>query len=285
MSRVSAHAVNRVMNNPHDVAMIDAFCEHLRRAGRSPRTIALRRKTLLLANDRLAFGLGEAAEDELAAWIYDARHALQTRATYLAGVRTFYQWAVKARWVTIDPTVDLETVSVPRGIARPCSDADLTTILTSAPQPYRVWATIAAYQGLRCIELASLDREHITAERVVVVYGKGNRPRVLDTDPCVWAAVRGLPPGPLAIVAGTGERASNDYVSCMANNAFRDLGVKVTMHQLRHWMGVNMQRAYRNIRVTQQALGHVSLASTQIYTFASDDELRAARATLPRLAG
>lgn len=272
--------------NPHDIAMIAAYLEHLRRAGRSRETIDLRRSILGQLNTHLLpYGLGVAADSELAAWIYDDRRSLNSRATYLAGVRSFYRWAVKARWVTLDPTVELESIRTTRGIARPCTDEQLRLILTETPPRIQRWATIAAYQGLRCCEISGLDREHVTRQRLVVVRGKGGAARVHDTDEYVWAAVRDLPPGPVARLAASDRRASADYVSNRANAWFRKLGVDVTMHQLRHWLGCTTQEKYRDARVTQELLGHASLNATSIYTRATLDQQRAARATLPRLAG
>lgn len=270
--------------HPHDLAMVAAYLEHLRRAGRSPETIALRRCILRQLLAHLPFGLGEAADDELADWIYDERRSVNSRATYLAGVRGFYRWATRARWVTVDPTVDLESIKTTRGVARPCTDDQLRLILTTAPPKIRLWATIAAYAGLRCCEISGLDREHVTQQKLFVVRGKGGAPRVHDTHEYVWAAVRRLPPGPVARLA-SGERASNDYVSTKANLAFRKLGVDVTMHMLRFWLGCTVQAKYRDARVTQEMLGHASLNSTSIYTQATLDQQRSARATLPRLAG
>jgi integrase len=264
--------------------MVAAYLEHLRRASRSPDTIALRRSTLRQLEAHLPFGLGAASDDELAAWIYDERCAANSRATYLTGVRSFYRWAVKARWLTIDPTEDLEPIKTSRGIARPCTDAQLRVLLTRTPPNIRLWATIAAYAGLRCCEISGLDREHITEQRLVVVRGKGGAPRVHDTDPLIWTAVRRLPPGPVARRAGGG-RQSADYISHAANLAFRKVGVDVTMHQLRHWLGCTVQAAYRDARVTQELLGHASLNATSIYTQATLDQQRQARAMLPRLTG
>ncbi|MDT4991400.1 MAG: integrase/recombinase XerC, partial [Actinoplanes sp.] len=171
-----------------------------------------------------------------------------------------------------------------RGVPRPVTDEQLQIILSSPVPEIRRWSIIAAYQGLRACEISGLDREHVTEQQLIVVRGKGGRPRVHDTDPAVWETIRDLPGGPVARTLEHGGRASAGYVSRWASEHYqRDLGlVGATIHQLRHWLGVNLQRRYKNIRVTQEALGHVSLSSTQIYTGADDSEMRAARSTLPR---
>ena len=114
--------------------------------------------------------------------------------------------------------------------------------------------------------------------------GKGGRPRMHDTDPAVWAAVKDMPPGPVARRADNGKRASAHYVSAEASYQFHKLGIQTSLHPLRHWLGTTVQREFRDIRVTQALLGHVRITSTQIYTAATDQQQRAARATLPRFA-
>lgn len=288
MEHASTAGVNGEMDEAreHDIAMIAAYLEHERQVGHSADTIDLHRSVLTQLNRTLPYGLGAAEDQELLGWICHEKRPLSTRSTYMATVKTFYRWAVRKRWLTEDPTEDLDGIKVPRGIARPCTDAALAEILARAPGRVRVWATLASYQGLRCCEISGLDREHVTQQQLVVVRGKGGDPRAHDTDPAVWAAVKDLPPGPVARLVRSGRRAGADYIGIIASSAFTRLGYpEVTMHMLRHWLGVNVQRAYRDIRVTQAMLGHKSLNSTMIYTAASLSQQQQARATLPRLAG
>jgi len=267
--------------------VIDAYLEHLRRRECSAATIRDRRKLLSRLHRELPYGIGETSTEELAAWLYRPGWKRNSKATYYAGIRSFYTWATdpKDPWMDLDPSADLEVVHSVRGVPRPVTDEQLRRILTEAAQPIRLWATIAAYQGLRCCEISRLNREDITEDNVIVVKGKGGRPRAHDTDPYVWAAVRDLPRGPIARTPD-GRRATADQVSSWSIRHFREsLGLRVGLHQLRHWLGVTVQREYRDIRVTQKVLGHVSLTSTQVYTDATDHQQREARATLPRLAG
>lgn len=275
-------------SNDDDMELIDAYLRRLIDQRRSPDTVNLRRKILTKLHRDLPFGIARACRDELEAWLANCTND-NTIATYWVAMRSAYKFWCDPRdpWLVEDPTLDMASATFPRGRARPGSEQRLQIVLTRAEEPYRLWTLLAAYQGLRCIEISGLDREHVTAEELFVVRGKGGRPRVQDTDPLVWDAVQGLPPGPLARTPdGTG-RATAAQVSKRANHHFQTaLGLDgLTMHMWRHRLGVQAQRAYKNIRVTQRLLGHETLTSTQIYTDADLDELRAARAMLPRPGG
>jgi site-specific recombinase XerD len=275
------------MAKEQDTQMIAAYLEHLRRAGRSPDTITLRRGVLARLHRHLAYGVGETTDEELAAWVYDDKWPTNTQATYLTCLRSFYRWAARGSdpWLDHDPTAEMESIRTQRGIARPCTDDELRLILAQVPDRIRLWSLLAAYQGLRCCEISGLDREHVSEQRLVVVRGKGGAPRVHDTDPLVWSAVQGLPPGPVARNFDGG-RASADNVSARIRQAYDRIGLgHVTAHMLRHWMGVTVQATYRDARVTQELLGHASLNATSIYTRATLAQQREARAMLPRLAG
>jgi len=253
----------------------------------SPDTIKLRRKILTKANRELPHGLAYANGAELDAWVERQRNP-NTRATYyVALVRGYAFWCRPSDpWLASNPADAMARRTFLPGEPRPASEEHLRTILERGEDPYRLWIVLAAYEGLRACEIAGLDREHVTAETLIVVRGKGGSPRSHDTDPLVWSLVQPLPPGPLARKPGGG-RATAGEVSKRANYHLREvLGIEgVTLHMWRHRLGVQMQRLYRNIRVTQKALGHKSLTSTQRYTDASLDELREARAMLPRPSG
>lgn len=267
--------------------IIDAYLEHLRQRQRTEKTIQGRRQVLYRLNRELKFGIGQVRRNELAAWLYRDTWSQNTKSTYYAALKSFYGWAADPRdpWINGDPTEGMPPVNSAVSVARACTDEDVRQILARVPEPFRTWAILGAYQGLRCIEVSRLDREHVTQQQLFVVLGKGNKPRVHDTDQTVWDAVKGLPPGPIARRPDNGERASAHYVSAETSYQFRKAGIETSMHPLRHWLGTTVQREFKDIRVTQRLLGHARLSSTQIYTDATDEQQRAARATLPRFAG
>lgn len=267
--------------------LIDAYCEALRQASRSQQTIDGRRAILERLDAALPYGLGQVTRDELAAWLYRDEWSQNAKATYWRAIRSFYNFAFNPAdpWLSGEnPTDTMPPVRTADGIARPCTDEQLARILAEAGQPFRLWALLAAYQGLRACEISGLDREHVDERQLIVVRGKGGRPRVQDVHEDVWAALRDLPPGPVAR-RPDGQRADPHYVAVYARDHFhRRLKLDVSLHKLRHWLGCTVQDQYRDIRVTQELLGHRQLSSTQIYTRGNDQQQRAARATLPRFA-
>jgi integrase/recombinase XerC len=273
-----------------EMEMIDRYLEHLRRAGCSDQTRRDRHGILCRLNRDLPYGLGQVSTEELARWLYRPTWSQNTRATYYRAIKSFYAWASDEHdpWISSNPAARLQRVTDAETVPRACTDEQLRRIIAEAREPFRTWAIIAAYAGLRCIEIAGLDRQHVTAQELFVVRGKGGKPRLHDTDPLIWAAVKDLPPGPIARHPDTGDRATAHYVSASAAYHFQQtmkMPKGVSLHKMRHWLGTTVQREFKDPRVTMAILGHKSLKSTQIYTAATDEQQRAARATLPRLAG
>jgi integrase len=271
--------------------LIDDYVQWMEDSEYSPVTIENRRNFLIRLDAELPYGLARACTDELRAVLRRPEWGQGTRATYRATVEAFYRRAFDVR----DPWLDGENPMLwmperprmPDGESREVTDEELAEVLGRAREPFRLWALIAAYQALRCCEIARLDREHVKETTLRVMRGKGGRPRRHATDSYVWEAVKDLPPGPLAVDWRTGERATAHFVSTrFANHCRYSLHMPgVSLHRLRHWCGVHVQEEYRDIRVTQEVLGHRKLSSTQIYTRATVEQQRKACATLPRLAG
>ena len=266
------------------VDLIALYLDDLRMRSLSPNTIQRRRLSLYAADRALPYGLDSATRDELKAWVYNDRWSIQTRSSYLTDIKGFFHWACDPEdpHLDYDPAARLPQPKVPRRLPRPISDEQLAMILNEVGEPYRTWALLAAYAGLRCCEIAGLRREHIT-EQWIEVTGKGNKPGTVPTHPDIWSAVRDLPPGPIA-PAWTRQRLTAKLVSQEPKRAFASIGlVGVTMHRLRHWCGTNVQRQQGNLRVTQEILRHASPTSTAMYTAVADPQRTAAVSALPRV--
>lgn len=266
--------------------LILAYLEWLRVCNRSRRTIDARRDILHRLDTDLPEGLAHATADELRDWIYRDGWSAATRETYYGAARSFFVWATNPLEprLDFDPMQMLPRPSTPRGLPRPVTDKQLARILTEAIEPFKLWCLLAAYEGLRCCEIAPLLREHITEQTTTIVRGKGGRPGVLPTHPAVWQAVRDLPDGSLA-VTDCGVQASAQWVSIRTALYFRrQLGMPgVGLHRLRHWYGTELYRRTKDIRRTQELMRHSSPTTTAIYTLVTDEERAAAIHALPSI--
>lgn len=263
----------------------------------APSTIRSRKSRLwLLAEWLHPVPLLEATDADLRHWQATAITHLSTRAAYVAvsNVGCFYRWAFNEGLIPSNPARRLPRPKLPRRVPRPMSEEDVMLALTQSEQPYRAMIALAAFAGLRCVEIASLLREDIldTADPpMLLVHGKGSVERLLPLGPALRAELRayGLPrSGPVfRRLDGKPGALTANRVSQMISRQFRSLGIETTAHQARHRMATVAYRATRDLRAVQAVMGHASPVTTSGYAMYADDALgdamAAVDATLPRL--
>ena len=259
--------------------LIEMHLKHLRAAGMADNTIDDRRKLLHRLNCELPMGLEQATVEELADWLAREGWSVQTKATYYGHINGFFTWACDPLTPRLDynPAASLTRPKVPAGVPRPVSDAELAYALDATADEWRRMVLLAAYAGLRCIELASIRKEDITVTNITI-RGKGGRARVVPTYMDIWRDVHPLPAG-LVNPGRTAEQISRE-----AGAYFDKLGLEgVTMHRFRHWFGTNLLRHGADLRTVQELMGHSSPATTAIYCQITDEQRRTAIAALPVL--
>ncbi len=195
---------------------------------------------------------------------------MRTRSFWLGHLRTFYKWAEREGLIDGKaPTADIDGPRLRRSIPRPIADADLRRAMDHATPTMRAMLALAAFQGLRCQEIAGLRREDVVEDQgvLVVVHGKGGHQRVLPLHPEALAALNALPMPRSGHVLRRpmGGRYDAAVMSRSMNNHLRALGIDATAHQLRHWFGTNVYRATHDLRLTQEMLGHQSPVTTAGY--------------------
>lgn len=267
--------------------MSDLIERHLQWLGpdASAYTLRDRRSILRRADQDLDYGLEQATGPELQTWLAGpqppaAPWSPKTKRTYFEHLWGFYVWvadpALCPDGLTYNPMAGLRKPRAGRSLPRPTPPEYLARML-EAPQPYRTYVLLAALEGARCIEISRLDREDVTEQRTYL-YGKGNKPAVLETHPLVWQEIEPLPPGPIARL-DDGQRASPQAVSgCMSKYLHRQLGLPrgVTFHGVRHWYATSLLEGGADLRTVQEALRHAHVSSTQIYTEVSNPRRAAA---------
>ena len=271
-SRAVRHRVVGVFEP--NTELLAAWRASMKHRGLAPATIEKRSYELRLLQtwigpDRSPL---EVTADEIEKWM-DSRHlGAGSRRDAISGVHSLFTWALKMKMVGSDPTLLLDRPKAVVHMPRPIRDEDLALAFERATGRIRCWLLLAAYAGLRCQEIAGIDRrdvmEHETPPLLLVRKGKGRKERIVPLHPEIIKALAGLPrSGPLFPVGSvpSPQPISPVTVSHLGNLWLREQEIDATMHQLRHWFGTHTYRASRDLRMTQELMGHSSPNTTTIY--------------------
>jgi integrase len=229
-------------------------------------------------------GLTTALPHELESWLASSPGwSAWTVATYHQHLRRFYKWATRRvdPWLTYDPSEELQRPRPRPPIPDPATDDQVIVCLTQARWPWRLHCQLAAWAGLRPIEIASLCREHVSKTHIRVLSGKGDKPAILPTHPKLWKIIEPLPAGPVTHKA-SGEPADAHWVSIQTGAYLRKtLKAGTSLRHLRHWYATWLLDNGYTIREVQELMRHSSIVTTQGYTFVKQDRLRQAIQALP----
>ncbi|MCM1028723.1 MAG: tyrosine-type recombinase/integrase [Pseudoflavonifractor sp.] len=156
--------------------------------------------------------------------------------------------------------------------------------------------------GIRCSELIGLRDDYTdTSLNKIRVLGKRNKERVIPIGPALASLINDYrvarlssdgpgiaAPGSPLFVRNDGKPLYRKLVYNIVHNAMAMNGVhasRLSPHVLRHSFASDMLANGASLNSVQQLLGHSSLATTQIYTHISLDDLkRNYAAAHPRLA-
>jgi len=151
--------------------------------------------------------------------------------------------------------------------------------------------------GLRLDEACSLrwGDVDLNSGKIMVRQGKGAKDRTLWTGEDNLAVLQSWRERQVRECSGSrelvfttkeGEKLDPSYVRKMVKRYARKAGIekRISPHTLRHSFATDLYRETTNIRLTQKALGHEKLSTTQIYTHIVDEELEGALKSFRRAA-
>jgi integrase/recombinase XerD len=276
--------------------------------GRSRNTLAAYRRDLS-AYERFLAERGRCVEDADVAALEE--HLAQLRrggagpatvARALSAVRGLHRFCLDEGFAASDPTSDLAAPPLPRRLPKALSEEEATALVESAagddPVARRDRAVLEVLYGtgVRVSELAGLGLADLSSETGLVrVLGKGDKERLVPLGRHARAALdRWLVPAGREQLAPTrwarrgdaeavflnarGGRLSRQGVWLVLKKRARSVGLehRVHPHVLRHSCATHMLAHGADIRVVQELLGHVSIATTQGYTRVGTEHLRSA---------
>jgi integrase/recombinase XerD len=218
----------------------------------------------------------------------------RSRARHLVTIRGFYRFMVQEKVIKHDPArlVDLPKSSLK--LPDVLSVKEVSRLL-DAPNPDKpigardcAMLELLYAAGLRVTELVNLKLQDINLEAGFVrVFGKGSKERVVPIGQHAREKVESYlkksrtillknRPSPYLFIARAAKPITRQgFWKLLRKYASRaQLNKKVTPHSLRHSFASHLLEGGADLRAVQIMLGHVDIATTQIYTHVARQQLK-----------
>lgn len=203
--------------------------------------------------------------DTIAAWLGSFDWAVETRRSYRSAIRGFYHWGHITGRITMDPAALLPSIKPPIAQPRPAPEMVFRQSVMRADERVQVMLELAGFGGLRRAEIAAVHTRDLMLDLdgwSLCVHGKGRRERPVPLLDWLAVKLRKAPEGYLFPGRIDGH-LSPAHVGKLMSAALPD---GWTAHSLRHRFSAKFYENERDIRATQEVLGHASVVTTQRYT-------------------
>jgi integrase/recombinase XerC len=190
----------------------------------------------------------------------------KTIAKKLSAVRSFVAY-LRESGESVELLSD-ENVKIPKTLPKPIPHEHIVQALEHATLRERTVIVLLYTLGLRISELSALRLDDIR-EGWVRVRGKGDKerevPLIETARKLLDAYLREVQPG-VFVFEKDGDRLSENSLRYLIKRVFKQVGMHVTPHQLRHSYATALLNNNARIADVSDLLGHASMATTQIYT-------------------
>ena len=211
-----------------------------------------------------------------------------------AALRSFYKHLRREELLTDDPTVGLTTPRRSKKLPKVLNQAEVSKLLAapqgSSPQATRDRAILEVMYacGLRASELTGLEMTDVdTHAGVLRARGKGGKERIVPLGRhAIYAIEAYLRSGRPELVGGRSEKAlflnfrgraltrQGLYRIVQSHARTAGLADRMSPHTLRHSFATHLLAGGCDLRAVQEMLGHADVATTQMYTHLSGQQLK-----------
>ena len=213
--------------------------------------------------------------EEEGVWVLDitpfrfaiVKNAKKTIVKKLSAVRSFVKYLEDQRGLSVRMISD-ESIKVPQSLPKPIEEKYISEVLQQAKMEERLIIALLYGLGLRISELSALKLDDIKG-KWIQIHGKGNKVREL---PLMGTLQREIAQyisqyHPKKYLFEKGNAPMNAaQLRYKLSKLFKDAGLKVTPHQLRHSFATHMLNHGARIADVSELLGHETMATTQVYT-------------------
>ncbi len=226
------------------------------------------------------------------------RVAQKARATstsrLLSSLKRFYQYALRQGKVRVDPTLNIDSPKLPRGLPKTLTEQDVEKLL-AAPDVNdplglrdRTMLETLYASGLRVSELVSLTVAQVSQDMGVVrIVGKGSKERLvpLGEEALAWIKrylkearpqiLQQRAADAMFVTARGGAMTRQAFWHLLKRHALEaGLTKPLSPHTLRHAFATHLLNHGADLRVVQLLLGHSDISTTQIYTHVARERLK-----------
>lgn len=281
--------------------LIDSFLEYLLLEKKySSHTIKAYKSDLISLQDfcRLNFdqeNISHINYSQIRSWIVLlVDHKLSNRSINrkISSLKSFYKYLQKIKLIDINPLANHKALKTSRKIQIPFSASEVNTVLSSFSIDHsfeasrdRLIVELFYSTGMRRAELINLRMNSLNfAEKQIKVIGKRNKERLIPLLPSVikslefYIKVRELinSPDSFLFITQKGNKVYETLVYRVINNYFSRVSSKLkkSPHILRHSFATHLLNEGADLNSVKELLGHSSLASTQVYTHNSLEQLK-----------
>ena len=185
----------------------------------------------------------------------------------LSAVRSFMKYLDDLCQLSVKLIGD-ETIKVPQSLPKPIEEKYITEVLEKANLQEKLLLSMLYGLGLRISELSVLKIEDMK-EGWVQIHGKGNKVRELpllaELQKLVSLYVKERSPKMYLFEKGNAPMNAAQ-LRYLLSKLFKEAGLKVTPHQLRHSFATHLLNNGARISDVSELLGHETMATTQVYT-------------------
>jgi integrase/recombinase XerC len=203
----------------------------------------------------------------------------------LSSIRSFYQFLIHNSVVSKNPALEVSAPKPDKPLPKICDAETIDRLLQlNDDSDALLVRDVAIFEliyssGLRLAELVNIDLDDIDlAQQQVMVTGKGNKTRYLPVgSKAVNAVKRWLrlrqnynkdAYQSALFLSQLGKRISPRNVQSRLNQLIQKqaLAQHISPHMLRHSFATHLLESSSDLRAVQELLGHVNIATTQVYT-------------------
>ena len=195
------------------------------------------------------------------------KNSKKTIVKKLSAVRSFVKYLEDQCHLSIKLIAD-ESIKVPQSLPKPIEEKYILEVLEKANMQEKLLISMLYGLGLRISELSDLKLEDIK-EKWVQIHGKGSKVRELPLLETLQKQIKNYLSyySPKKYLFEKGNAPMNAaQLRYKLSKLFKDSGLKVTPHQLRHSFATHLLNRGARISDVSELLGHETMATTQVYT-------------------